>query len=274
MPSTIQTSSLVHGPEPWRDEFYHQTTTLPLIRNQRGAKGQRRQALRYAAALARSPLAPPRLIAQKLRACGPHHRCGSGACPPCTWASGRWFGATVAEFACGGDLTMFSTVQLPDNRALPVTLADVAMEEQKSMLATALREAGLGEMPLLGAADFSRNIWRLRDTKRWSVHWSLFSFDRDPQAFTAALTSVLPEHFLVPTPVKTKPITRTPEVAFSYGFKNVFERKAIPRAAGARGRSPILRPGDVEFEDLAVNLDRIGIMGRVFTHGCIVIRDE
>jgi hypothetical protein len=274
MPSTIQSPLPVHEPEPWRDEYYHATSSYPLIRGEKGADGQRRLARHYAAALASSPLASARLVASKLRGCSPHDRCGSGVCPPCTWAAGRGFRGTVAKFTSTADLTIFSTIQLPDDRALPVTLDEVTMGEQRTMLATALVDAGLGEVPLMGAADFSINFWNLHNEKRWSVHWALFTVDRNPKAFTAALTAVLPRHTLVPVPVKTKPITRTPHVAFSYGFKNAFERKAIPRAAGATGRGPIIRPGDVEFDTLAVNIDRIGIMSRCFTQACAIATDN
>lgn len=274
MPSTIPTSSPSLSLGLWQDEYFHTTSSFPLIPYEKGANGQRRLAVHYAAALARSPLATARLVAEKLRGCCRHDRCGSGTCPPCTWAAGRGFRDAVRRFTSTADLSIFSTIQLPDDRALRVKLDDVTMDEQKSMLADALVEAGLGEVPLIGAADFSLNFWRLHNKKRWSLHWALFTIDRDPQAFTAALMEVLPRHPLVPVPVKTKLIMRTPEVVFSYGFKNTFERKTIPRASSDTGRGPVVAPGDAEFETLAINLDRIGIMPRVFTQACSIVANN
>jgi hypothetical protein len=166
---------------------------------------------------------------------------------------------------------LFTTVQLQDSRALPATLDKVDMLEQRKLLTDVLEGAGLGHAIVFGAADFSRNIWPAGEPECWSAHWALYTHDRDRASFTAALTDVMLQHRLVPVPVKTNRITRTPDKAFSYGFKNVFDRKTFSGDRSARPGKAIIVPGDSEFVHLAVNLDRIGIMARFFWQECSFI---
>lgn len=252
--------------EPWATELYHGGGNHPRLKKERGAQGQRRLALKYAAALARSPLSDAQLVADRLRACAPGERCGSGICPSCTWATNRWFRNAAAAFAGNTTAMLFSTVQLTDWQAMPTYLEELDLDLQKGLLGDALEDAGLGGAPVFGAMDLSLNVWPATGSQRWSSHWALYSPDRDPAAFTDAITSVLPRHPRVKVPVKTKPIVRTPDIAYSYGFKNVFDRKQMSGTAGKPDK--IIRPGDPDFDTLAINLDRIGIMPRFFTQAC------
>jgi hypothetical protein len=163
---------------------------------------------------------------------------------------------------------IFSTVQLPDWQAMPIYLENLDVEQQKALLCDTLHDAGLGQATVFGALDLSLNRWPASGCQCWSAHWALYSYDRDAAAFTAAITSVLPSHCQVKVPVKTKVINRTPDIAYSYGFKNVFEKKCIIPSRLGRGEASIISPGDAEFDTLAINLDRIGIMDRFFTQAC------
>src|SRR5579864_2999917 len=108
--------------EPWQDEYFHADNCRPRLNGERGANGQGRLARRYAAALAGSPLKSAQAVAERLLACAPDYRCGCGICPPCTWATNRWFRKAAATFADTVTAMLFSTVQVPDSRALPPTL--------------------------------------------------------------------------------------------------------------------------------------------------------
>jgi len=256
---------------PWRDEFYHADDSHPRLTKEKGAAGQQRLGLQYASALAASPLESAQLLAERLRACRPNDRCGSGACPPCTWATNRWFRASALGFASTATVMLFTTVQLPDPRAMLADLNDLDMDLQKELLLGALGRAGLDRRVFFGAADFSLNIWPAANARCWSAHWALFTPDGDAGTLTSEITSMLPRHSLVPVPVKTKVITRTPDKAFSYGFKNVFDRKVMPRDVNkTRKKDPKIVPGEKEFDDLAVSLDRIGIMARFFSQACVL----
>lgn len=260
----LKTEFKAHGP--WRCEHLHADDYHPRLKKERGAAGQRRLRLCYAAALDASSRKAAQAVAERLRACAPNNRCGSGACPSCTWATNRWFRKQAAAFAEGASQMLFSVVQLPDWRALPNDLNEVDIAQQKVLLSDALVAAGLEVAPIIGAADFRLSVWPAENSKRWSIHWALYTPDRDATSFTKALTCTMAPHPLVEVPVKTKVISKTPDKVYSYGFKSVFDRKTLPH--GQFGRDDIIRPRDAEFVPMAIALDRIGIMGRFFTQAC------
>lgn len=260
--------------EPWKHECHHDNESHPRLDKERSAAGQQRRSIRLASALAHSPQESAQAVAKKLRTCAPNHRCGSGFCPSCTWATNRWFRKIALAFANTATAMLFSTVQLPDQKAMPANLEELDPNEQKLLLANALDKADLGRAIVFGAMDLSLNIWLATGARYWSAHWALFTPDRHASSVTTAISRILHDSALVHFPVKTRAITHTPDRVFSYAFKNVFDKKLIPLAQDGHNGNSVITPDDPEFDTLAVNLDRIGIMPRFFSQRCTFAEDQ
>ncbi len=256
--------------QPWRDEYFHRDDNFIRITGQKGPRARARLGVSTAVRLEALNTPSASAVAAKLRSCEEGNRCGSGACPPCTAAVGHWSVDQGLRLFANHYQILFTTIQLTDATAMPKRLTAVGMEQQKNLLTAALTAAGLGDAHFFGAMDISRNVYKGDNpTKRWSIHSALFCFDRNPVFLTRALTNAIKRNELVAYPVKTKIVTVTPEKVLHYAFKNSFYRRITDRDAptGSRPKKKVIGPKDPLFPALAVELDRIGLMARIYLHG-------
>jgi hypothetical protein len=255
--------------DPWHDETLHDDWNFELLDKEKRARARARQAKSHAAELARSDLPRIREVGDKLRACAPNSRCGSGADIQCGTAVKRHFMANLkSQFDASHSFLMVSIVPSPDP-ARARTLGNFDIFEFKQTLAESLADAGLGTIPVTGALDISLNTYSgTFACQLWVPHWTLFMSDCDQKEVTARLSRVCPKSLFVEKPVYVQPVTKTPRTAFSYAYKMIFdELPYLTTENGARrirGRNIHIIPGHPRFKHLALHLDRIGLMNRIF----------
>lgn len=249
------------------DEKYFHDPNWERFPKEKSSAGRARLRRRRIAALKRGKKIHI-TIAKILSKCEPGRRCLDGNCPECGGAAARAFRETGLGLATDCSILSFSTVQLTCDEALPKHASDLDIREQRDLLAETLRNAGLANTPILGAADFSFDVFAAPiGENRWSCHWSLFTTDRDPVILTRVLSQVIPATRLVPVPVFTRQVTYTPERVFNYAFKSTFK---IRHSSGSRDPKDTPPPAQIHhnhplFLDLAPTLHRIGLNERVYT---------
>jgi len=255
--------------EPWRDEHLHGDDNFELLAKEKQAIARARQAKSHAAELAQSDSPKIREVGDKLRACAPNARCGSGADIQCGTAVKRQFMAPLkSQFDASHSFLMVSVVPSPDP-ARARTLANFDISDFKINLTECLADAGLATIPVTGALDLCLNTYSgVHQCRLWVPHWTLFMADCDQSEVAARLSRVFPKSPFVEKPIYVQEVSKTPLKAFSYAYKMLFdELPFVTTEKGAR-RIPLkpthIIPGHPKFRHLAFNLDRIGLMNRIF----------
>jgi len=255
--------------DPWHDETLHDDRNFELLDKEKRARARARQAKSQAAELAQSDLPKIGRVGDKLRACAPNARCGSGADVQCGTAVRRFLMLDLkAQFDVSTRFLMVSIVPSPDP-ARARTLTNFDISEFKKNLTECLADAGLATIPVTGALDVSLNTYTgNRSCRLWVPHWTLFIADCDQNEVSARLSRVFPKSPFVEKPIYVQTVTKTPMVAFSYAYKTTFyELPYLTTARNARripGKPIHIVPGHRKFRHLARHLDRIGLMNRIF----------
>ena len=245
-------------------EYYHDDANSDVRRAQKLSLARKRQGARFGKKLIARGAAPYIALGERLIACGPNARCGSGACPQCGVAVQRWFGAELLGWL-GQEAKPVMVSVIPTDRALaPAALKNDDLGRQKAWLQDTLHRAGLGRMPFVAALDVSLNSFGASGPPSfWQPHWCGFTAGRDTATLTALLSPAAGKADHVEKPIVSKPIRSRLEYVLSYGYKTRFEERYRPDEPDEADipideRHPRFRP-------LMAYLDRIGLMGRIYT---------
>jgi hypothetical protein len=133
------------------------------------------------------------LLAEKLEACRPQHRCGSMACPECSRAFQRAkvAGQTIAirrmkGTRVGKRVVMVTLIPLPISYR-PKQLADLDVSKMNRRLKDPLTRAGF-RRAMLGSIDFS---WEA-DRGIYQPHWHIAMFTSDYEKLSRRLKAIFP----------------------------------------------------------------------------------
>lgn len=243
--------------EPWLREYYYDDNNFLNHPVAKRSGGRQRLKVKYAGALRRG--GPTfHALSEKIRGCDADRRCGSGACPDCMAAAGRWFVERVRETFASGNCSLLTIVP-SDPRLHPRTLAGFDLAVHRGAFLSNLCRANLNDLRLVGAMDFSFNFDAGTRSSFWSIHWHCII-----EAAVAADVGERLKHYygpsrLVDRPIQIKRITVTPERAFAYCYKNAFDAKHFSGAA----YTPRVDFNHPNFPELAATLDQIGVRGRL-----------
>lgn len=117
-------------------------------------------------------------------------------------------------------------------------------------------------MPFLAGLDLSLN--HSAGQTNWSAHWCGFTIDRDCLTLRRDLRKFFQSSELVRRPVLVRAVKRTPDRAFSYGLKAVFDERFSAAPGNPPFASAVITPAHDRFVGLMRFLDRIGLMDRVY----------
>lgn len=250
----------------WFDERFHDDELFGVWPDQKRAAARARLGAQYARALERCSKAWANSLTGALRRCGPGARCRSGACPQCMAAFNRAFRACAHSLANTAEYGVQMLTLVPsDPFVMAVSLEEIDVEKARRHLRSTLIASGLGHLPLLAGLDVSLNSDDASAV--WSAHWCAFTIDRDHVALREWLKPAFPKSDRAVKPVWCKPVVHTPDRAFSYGFKSVFDE----RSGSNRRSDPLARMTighrHPRFIELMKFLSRVDLDRRVYAQG-------
>jgi len=254
----------------WSNEYYHDDENFELLVDEKRSGGRLRQTRQYAAALARSSNEAIQSIAMRLRSCAVFDRCGEGICPQCMSAEKRRFLERVEASLGQTPLSSITIVPTADQFSrLSIPAVDIG--NHKTYLKDIWVAAGLAPIPLIAGFDVSLEIFSgCVVGNMWSGHWHGLVPAEHEVAIKSRLGSFLPKTLLVAKPLLLKEITRTPNRAFSYRFKTLFDVHHRHVESFNRRRLvswEIIRPTHPAFSELARVLAEIGLTSRIIELG-------
>ncbi|MGH6890222.1 MAG: hypothetical protein ACREHF_13680 [Rhizomicrobium sp.] len=208
-------------------------------------------------------------LAQKLKSCTTGHRCGSGACPNCLTATGRFLSEQIRIAFPPPAEQLKVTIVPSDESLLASKIAAVGIRDHRAVLRDGLANAGLSGVPVIGGFDISYDRYRGTISKdAWVGHWCLFFADCDRGELFKALKTSFPRTLLVPKPIMVLPVTYTPDVAHWYAFANSFdEKQIIVNERRRQTNSKTVTKQHAEFNALLLWLDRTGLTSRIYMQG-------
>lgn len=254
----------------WSNEYYHQDENFELLLGEKRSNGRLRQTRQYAAALARSSDWAAQSVATKLRSCTAFHRCGEGICPQCMTAEKRRFLAKIEEDF--GRTPLSSITIIPtDARFCRLSVPTIDIDNHTAFLKDIWAAAGLTSIPMITGFDVSLEIFTgCVDGSMWSGHWHGLVPAEDETVIKSRLGYFLPKTLLVAKPLLLKKITQTPNRAFSYRFKTLFDVHHRHIQSPRRRHlvsSEIIRTTHQAFPELACLLSDIGLTSRIIHLG-------
>ena len=236
-------------------------------------KGRRKELVVWLRSKRRRLPSQCQALADKLDACRPRSRCGSGACPECAKAAQRHFSRTLRRFLkkdeTPGEVVCVSVIPI-DGRVWPRKLKKAGL--QRAVRRWREKLATTTAPYFIGGIDISANE---HDQDRYPRHWSLHVWGvakaKDPRKFKKELKTLFAKDDTTPRPVKVKPWDGRSN-ALRYVLKGEFKRrigtdkqsKQMPDGTTrtCRGtREDRLRSR--HREELLLFLDEVGFQGRL-----------
>jgi len=213
-------------------------------------------------------------LAETMQACGPGHRCLSGACPECSQATQnlivQLLKAFVATKPSDEKIAIISIAQARSAVSLG-QLHQFSVENFVRRLKYGLAKAGAEWV--IGGIDFSQNEHAARRYEPfWLPHFFGFTATSDLKGLRQRLKQAFPKSDAIPRPVSVKAWDGR-QKAFRYAFKSTFVRRVglddakrfDPNAGKPRScrntRKQRLR--SAERLELLLHLDAIGSDARL-----------
>jgi hypothetical protein len=213
-------------------------------------------------------------LADKLGSCQPNHRCKSGACPECAYATQQLVTQVAQRFLSdqpSSDTIVCLSIVPADGASKPGNLTKDRHQRNVRRWKEALGRAGVTWF--IGGSDWSLNE---HDEDRYPGHWShhLYGFaaTTDPEELKKALQNQFPKSDVIPRPVKVQPWDGERR-ALRYMLKREFWRRigtdegerfdkthGEQRSCRATDKQPL---PSARKRELLLHLDKLGLQGRL-----------